>query len=196
MAKSTCAVDACDRPANGGRGWCGKHYMRWQRHGDPLVSKTASTGEPLVWLREAVAQPPSDRCIPWPFDAASGYGSLRLLDGVRVKASQAALILSGRPRPEPPNHYALHSCDNPPCVNPAHLRWGTQAENGEDMRVRDRSLRGERQHRARLTEAQVRDIRSRDYSRLGSKAEAAEEYGVSRSTVIAVLQGRSWKHLP
>ena len=32
-----------------------------------------------------------------------------------------------------PRLFAMHSCDNPPCCNPAHLAWGTALENNRDM---------------------------------------------------------------
>lgn len=38
MAKATCKIDGCEDPA-AGRGWCSKHYQRWQNNGDPLVVK-------------------------------------------------------------------------------------------------------------------------------------------------------------
>lgn len=38
--------------------------------------------------------------------------------------------------PVPAGHYLLHSCDNPPCCNPDHLRLGTAAENVQDWLVR------------------------------------------------------------
>ena len=38
--------------------------------------------------------------------------------------------------PIPPGRYLLHSCDNPPCVRPDHLRLGTHAENAEDLKRR------------------------------------------------------------
>ena len=55
-----------------------------------------------------------------------GYGRLW-----RRMATHIALEADGRPQPE--GLFALHSCDNPPCCNPAHLRWGTHAENVEEM---------------------------------------------------------------
>lgn len=34
----------------------------------------------------------------------------------------------------------LHSCDNPPCVNPAHLRVGTAKDNSLDISARGRNF--------------------------------------------------------
>ena len=35
MPNRTCSIEGCDSKVKA-RGWCGKHYHRFQRHGDPL----------------------------------------------------------------------------------------------------------------------------------------------------------------
>lgn len=59
-----------------------------------------------------------------------GYGYLRVNKKLRL-ATHISLELDGRPQPSP-DHVVLHECDNPPCTNPSHLRWGTRAENTRD----------------------------------------------------------------
>ncbi len=54
----------------------------------------------------------------------------------------------------------LHSCDNPPCCNPAHLSVGTHADNGRDKRLRNRSASGTRNGNAKLTLAKVLHMRA------------------------------------
>jgi hypothetical protein len=73
-----------------------------------------------------------------------GYGHFRLSgkrsEYQRVRAHRVALVIgTGEDRPD---LLALHSCDNPACVNPAHLRWGTQSENMQDALERGRFYRG------------------------------------------------------
>lgn len=74
----------------------------------------------------------ADECWPWLGTVNHrGYGRLS-----NKPATHIALSLDGRPRPV--GAMALHSCDNPPCCNPAHLRWGTAADNVADMVSRKR----------------------------------------------------------
>lgn len=55
--------------------------------------------------------------------------------------------------------------------------------------------RGERHSMSKLTETQVREIRARATGNRGEGRIFAEQYGVSRSTISAILKGRLWKHL-
>ena len=65
-----------------------------------------------------------------------GYGSFGL-DGKVRRAHRVAYELAVGPIPD--GMSILHACDNPPCVNPAHLRVGTQVQNMADELVRGRN---------------------------------------------------------
>lgn len=87
----------------------------------------------------------------------------------------------------------LHSCDNPMCVNPAHLRPGTTQENVKDRVARGRSATGAANHNTKLTPDQVQIIRSYDYSKRGSAAALARSLGVSHTALNYVRTGRNHK---
>jgi hypothetical protein len=55
---------------------------------------------------------------------------------------------------------ALHSCDQPSCVNPDHLRWGTQLDNMADMVRRGRAPTGARNGATKLADTQVAAFRA------------------------------------
>jgi len=95
--------------------------------------------------------------------------------------------------PIPPGMVVRHICDNPACINPGHLRIGTQADNVADMHARRRQAdrRGEAHGEAKLTDAAVRHIRRREMT---GRAYAAL-YGVSESAVSLVLRGKAWTHV-
>jgi hypothetical protein len=65
-----------------------------------------------------------------------GYGRLRGLDGHKILAHRLSYEENYGPIPE--DMMVLHSCDNPACVNPEHLRLGTQTDNMQDMTGRKR----------------------------------------------------------
>lgn len=78
-----------------------------------------------------------DDCWPWSGQTnGGGYGVLPTHCG-RIRATHFSLMLLSRPRPSA-RHGACHTCDNPICVNPAHLWWGTQRENMQDAKAKDR----------------------------------------------------------
>jgi hypothetical protein len=87
---------------------------------------------------------------------------------------------------------ALHSCDNPSCCNPAHLRPGTQSENVRDMVNRKRrNLSGVNNGRARLDPERVRFVR-RLLDRGHRQADIAFLFNVAKTTISAIHCGRNW----
>jgi hypothetical protein len=104
-----------------------------------------------------------------------------------------AFLVYGEPAP---GQHALHSCDNPPCINPDHLRWGTQKENVQDTKNRNRRAikRGERNGRAKLDDAKVKAIRA-IHGTGPTTVEIAELYGVSNQIVSRIIRNEAWSHL-
>ena len=133
-----------------------------------------------------------DNCVPWPgYLNRRGYGCLRY----NGKWSLAHRVAWEKERgPIPPGVCVLHRCDNPPCINPDHLFLGTQLDNIADRHRKGRNgrLPGESNGRARLTEAQVRAIRSDTRS----KVAIAQTYGISNVLVGLIKRRKIWKHVP
>jgi len=79
----------------------------------------------------------ADGCWEWKRGKSSGYGRVRVggKRGQVYRAHRLAYELVNGPIPD--GAVVMHACDNPPCINPAHLIVGTQGEN-----IADRDLKG------------------------------------------------------
>lgn len=88
-----------------------------------------------------------------------------------------------------------HRCDNPACINPEHLVLGTVQDNVDDREFRRRGnhevkgKRGEENNANKLTELQVAEIKG--HTRY-SQRQLAEMYNVNQSTILRILQGKTW----
>jgi len=89
-----------------------------------------------------------------------------------------------------------HKCDNPPCFNPKHFFYGTQADNIRDSMRKKRLPQGETNGFSRLKEWQVRFIRTNYRRGLGglNQERLAEMFGVSPTTVGFVVRRQTWKN--
>lgn len=143
----------------------------------------------------------ADECWPWTgAHLPHGYGLLRAPHARRnLHAHRVAWVLK-HGREVPAGLCVLHRCDNPPCCNPAHLFLGTQVDNIRDRVAKGRSYRGlgEQNGSAKLTEADVREIRARYgyYGKAGQSQPAlAIKYGVRQSAISAVIRRKTWAHI-
>jgi hypothetical protein len=91
----------------------------------------------------------------------------------------------------PSGLFVCHSCDNRRCVRPDHLFLGTNQENLHDAVTKGRQMHGERHVKARLTEAQAREVL---HSQETTRA-LADRFGVSWNSVHFIRQGKTWRHL-
>ena len=194
---SVCAVSTCERRSRS-RGWCGKHYLRWLRHGAVTTVKRFPNGTPLevrVWAKVDRSGGPN-ACWPWRGARnKQGYGSIGIAGGKTIHVTHVVYELDRGHPPEYP--CVLHHCDNPPCCNPRHLWAGTYLDNAHDKEQKGRGNHavGERNGNARATEVQVREIRRR-HSAGGVRQKAlAQEYGLSTSTIYRIVHGGGWSSL-
>jgi len=149
-----------------------------------------------------------DACWPWTARRTKkGYGQIWVSSGKRAHRV-AWEIANGSP---PTGLCVLHRCDNPPCVNPAHLFLGTIADNNADRDRKGRHVsprgdasgsrmhpesraRGERHGSAKLTVAQVLGVRRLAAAGV-SRSLIARCAGVDKSTVDRIVARKRWRHV-
>lgn len=136
-----------------------------------------------------------DECWPWlagKNPQRDNYGRF-WINRVEYRTNRMAYWLHYKIDPGPED--ACHTCDNPPCCNPAHLFKGTRAANLADMTKKQRRVYGERHGISKLTDDQVAEIKRRYVPRKVSMYKLAAEYGVSEMTVNNIIHGKIWRHV-
>ena len=94
-----------------------------------------------------------------------------------------------------PRIVAMHSCDTPSCIKPAHIKPGSNADNAADMVAKGRQVRGERNYHSKLTEASVREIRRSYAAGERNQMQLAISWGVSDQNISQIIRRVSWKHV-
>lgn len=141
---------------------------------ESILSRTSRVGDCQVWLGARYS---------------AGYAHVwdpDLKKAIRGHRKIMSLVLG---RELSSDEYVLHSCDNPPCCNPDHLSIGTKQQN--TRQARDRTGLNTQ----KLLPEDARSVRERFHrtARNSSNAYAlAEEYGVSSSTIYAIVNGTTW----
>jgi hypothetical protein len=141
-----------------------------------------------------VSMEPNTGCWLWTGGEATpkGYGQF-WIDGHSTTAHRSSWIIHCGVIPI--GHDVLHHCDTPACVNPDHLFLGSHKDNYNDSHSKDRHSRGMRHGMSKLSDAQVRHIKSVDTSKRGVKALLARQFGVSNTIIAYIVLHNGWKHI-
>ena len=127
----------------------------------------------------------------WNWTASSnekGYGQFKLgLRMVRVHRISWELAFGEIPD----ELWVLHQCDNPPCVNPAHLFHGTNQDNVDDRQQKGRTPAGEQHSSHKLSDIQVLEIRRRYAMGTETQSDLAKVFRVDRSQISHIVNHKS-----
>ena len=188
-----CSFSGCEKKLtrHSARGLCSGHYQQWKRGEDLRALEPRNVAVP--WLLDHVNYA-GDECLIWPFSRTwCGRGQIKWQGKMTTAHRRMCILAHGEPPEGKPE--ATHSCGNGHlgCVNPKHLRWGSDKDNKADMLAHGTRVRGERQGSAKLTTQAVREIR-----RLAGQAshrELGQRFCVRGSTIGKILRRERWGHV-
>ena len=127
-----CSLGGCVKPAKH-RGWCGMHYERWRRHGDPHVtlSPQRAADTTLEQALKAKTVRTESGCDEWTGTRTrKGYGLVSVHGTMRSTHRVAYEVFVG---PIPDGIEIDHRCGNHACINAAHLRHATRNQNMQNL---------------------------------------------------------------
>jgi hypothetical protein len=186
-----CSIPDCDKTIYA-KALCRSHYERQRVHGDPMKGRPGtSKGAAIRFIRVVALSYEGEKCLIWPYSKdRNGYGQIRI-DGQLLFVHRLVCEAVSGVAPTP-MHEACHSCANGNlgCVTKGHLSWKTHAENMHDMIAHGTISRGTHRPFAKLTETEVREIRSLQNKITQEKL--AQRFGVSRSRISAIQIRTSW----
>lgn len=196
MDYSICCVKGCDEKSLA-LGLCNRHWRRTKKYGSPVATASHSgmyRGKSAL-ERFDMQHRKGDGCWEWHAGTDSdGYGVFlgEVCGQLFRRAHRWSWAYHNQSR-IPLWGQVCHSCDNPRCVNPAHLFLGDAQANADDKMAkgRHRVQRGEECKGAKLTEEQARAILAdpRPYTTIAS------DFGVTRMTVNDIKRRVSWQHI-
>lgn len=167
--------------------WPNQHHLEDTMNGS---GNSPARGKARVYFARMMAEgDPESGCWIWPYaQNGTGYGFLTINRRTTLVHRLAFCETHG--------HWPLvgrHRCDTKLCFNPAHIEDGTMADNSRDMVERSPNHRcGERHPTAKLTEADVREIRRLLADGAMYQKDIAARFGVANSVVTNIKTGHRW----
>jgi hypothetical protein len=163
----------------------------WQAMNTPEKIAALLTPERVEAFWAKAKKLGADQCWLWTgtISPSRGYGATHLPGGFNMAAHRVAWMI--RNGVIPADMHVLHECDVRICVNPAHLKLGTNADNMADRDSKLRMPHGERCGAVKLTPDQVRAIRAA----AGTNKEIGERFGVHHAHVSKIRLRQKWQHL-
>ena len=130
-------------------------------------------------------------CLEWEYSRTpDGYGQLR--KGMEMKKAHR-IAYEEVVGEIPKGKVVRHTCHNPCCYNPNHLKLGTIQDNSDDMVKAGRQARGADNGRAVLTKEDVDTMREIRLKEGMSYPKLAELFGVSMSQTYRICKGDQWR---
>jgi hypothetical protein len=149
-------------------------------------------GSPEYRFARSIEPDPNSGCHLWTGSAELlGYG--RIWDGEMMWYAHRFAWVQ-RHGPIPDGLFVCHRCDTPACVNVDHLFLGTAMDNIQDRTKKGRSARGSGNTKAKLTEADVIEIK-RGSLRDVPVRDIAAMFGVRKWTIQKIINGQRWAHV-
>jgi hypothetical protein len=119
-----------------------------------------------------------------------GYGSISV-NRKPIRAHRFSFELFNGPIPD--GSLIRHTCDNPRCVNPAHLLLGDKRSNTQDAMERGQHVLGERHYKAKLSNADVVTIRAKLLAGETGRS-VARQFGVHESCISQIKSGKKRRY--
>lgn len=218
MDKGTCSIDGCGKPVKA-RGWCSADYEHWRQYGTPhrppvvpIVDLPGERWLPVVDWEDLyeVSSAARVRSLPRrggrnrtygggilaPHAGDNGYLWVRLFRGGRgVSKRIHKLVADAFLGPCPPGCEVLHGPNGILDNSVTNLSYGTPVENAADQLRDGTRILGVKMHSAKLTEADVIEIRRRHANGEAGYRALGREYGVDQGQIRLIVKRKNWKHV-
>lgn len=205
-----CAKDGCEKLVNSRATYCRNHFRTPEilENLARIGRERRQTEETKRKIAKAHTKPIKQRfwskvnikglfdCWEWmAYKDKKGYGRCNFFTDTLVHRIAWILIYGKIPK----GLFVCHHCDNPSCVNPAHLFLGTHKDNMNDRDKKGRQShsmgkKGSKHNFARFTEEQIIAIRVL-YQAGIRQYEIAKMYNVDKDHICLIVHRKIWTHI-